>query len=104
MEILKLMNDSKANMLDLLDAICKANPPDIDDKDSVLMSCPRHPDSHPISRSCFLLLENIEAAFGTTEQTVELISLGNRIHRNSFVAALATRLTRQQKQVTSISL
>ena len=104
MEILKLMNDSKANMLDLLDAICQANPPDIDDKDSVLMSCPRHPDSHPISRRCFLLLENVEAAFGTTELTVEAISLDVIFFDGDLLSALASRLSRQQQKLTSVHI
>ena len=101
---LKLMKDTKANMLDLLDAICKANPSDLDENDSVQMSSPCHPDSFSISRSCFILLEQVEAAFGTTEHTIEAISLGSIFFEGSLLSALASRLSRQKQNPTSVHI
>ena len=99
-EILKLMEDSKANMQDLLDAICEANPSD--GGDSVQMGCRRHPNSHLISMGGFLLLEKVEAALGTTEQTIESISVGYFFLDGSLLSALASRLSRQQQKPTSV--
>ena len=45
--ILKLSNDTKDSMLDLLDTICESNPGF--GFVSVQMGCPRHPDSHSVS-------------------------------------------------------
>ena len=98
-EILKLMEDSKANMQDLLDAICEANP---SDGDSVQMGCRRHPNSHLISMGGFLLLEKVEAALGTTEQTIESMSVGYFFLDGSLLSALASRLSRQQQKPTSV--
>ncbi len=45
-EILKLMKEHKANILDLLDAICKGPfPPEQWLSGRVQLGCPRHPDS-----------------------------------------------------------
>ena len=76
-------------MQDLLEAICMANPPD--DDDSVQMGCPCHPDFHLISCRGFLLLEKVEAAFWTTEQTIESISMGYFYLDGSLLSALASR-------------
>ena len=100
--ILKLMKDTKDNLLDLIDTICEANAPYMD-CEWVQMGCPRHPDSHLISLEGFKLLEEVEAAFGTTEQTVEAISTKD----DSFKlrqSDLAPRLSRQQQKLTSVHI
>ena len=103
--ILKLMKDTKDNMLDLLDAICKANPSHIDiGGEWVQMGCPRHPGAHLISRKGFEFLEKVEAAFGTTEQTVEAISLVVIFWDGALMSALASRLSRQQQKPTSVDI
>ena len=72
-QILKLMKEPKSNMLDLLDIIC-AGPflPEQWNSGSVRLGCPRHPDSpHLIPLGRLELLEQVEVAFDTREQTVE---------------------------------
>ena len=98
--ILKLLEDTESNMLDLLDAICEANPGESVNQ-RILIDCPRHPDSHhSISVDGFLLLEKVEAAFGTTEQTVR--SIGFWLFVNGpLLSALASRLSRQQQKLTT---
>ena len=96
--ILKLMEDTKANMLDLLDAICEANPSD--GGNLVQMGCPRHPDSHLLSWDGFFFLEKVEAAFGSTEQTVWSIGL-HFVVNGPLLSALASRLSRQQQKLTT---
>ena len=101
--ILKLMKNPKANLPEVLAAICESNlQTHFCGGSGVRMGCPHH--SYSVSQPGFELLEMVEGAFGTTAQTVENVSLGNRIHQNTFVAALASRLTRQQQPLTSISL
>ena len=100
--ILKLMNHTKSNMVDLLDAICEANlhvPCPWGDKSVQMSCCPRHPDSHVLCHEGFLLLEKVEAAFGTTEQTFEAIRLG--YIPASSLPAFASRLSWQQQKLTS---
>ena len=101
--ILKLMKDPKPNLPQVLDAICESNSP-FPSSDFVRMDCPHHLHSHFISLRGFKLLEKVEGAFGTTEQTVESVSLGLSVLPSIIMAALASRLTRQQQPVTSISV
>ena len=109
--ILKLMKDPKANLSKVLDVICETNPqisnpntPDLWPGPGVRMGCPCHLNYHSISSKGFELLEEVEGALGTTEQTVESVIWGNWILPNNFMAALASRLTRQQEKVTSINI
>ena len=103
-ELLKLTNDTnKANMLNLLDAICEANPPYFGDSAAVQMGRPSHPNSHLVSYEGFLLLENAEAALGTTELTVEAVRLDFDLC-GSLLSALASRLSRQQQKLTSVHI
>ena len=103
--ILKLMEDTESNMLDLQDTICEANP-SIHQGESVQISCPRHPDSHSTSVEGFLLLENVEGAFGTTEQTIENIRLDFVVDTvdGPLLSALASRLSRQQQKLTTFNI
>ena len=103
--ILKLMEDPKANLPEVLDAICESNlQTHFCGGSGVRMGCAHYQHSYSVSQPGFELLEMVEGAFGTTAQIVEYVSLGNRIHQSTFVAALASRLTRQQQPLTSISL
>ena len=98
-DILKLMEDTESNQLDLLDTICEASPSNRQGG-SVQIRSSRHPDSHSISVEGFLLLEKVEAAFGTTEQTVR--SIGFWLFVNGpLLSALASRLSRQQQKLTT---
>ena len=102
--ILKLMKDSKANMVDLLDTIGKSSPPDVVSSQrhlgTVLIVGPTHPDHREVLLSDFLLLEEIEGAFGTTEQNVEAIFSGGTLEE-PILSALSSRVSRQQKVLTS---
>ena len=103
--ILKLMEDYEANLLDLLHTICKRGPPDVESRSYhgvVKLGCPCRPDPHLVLFSDFLLLEEVEGAFVTTEQTVETISKGGILEESS-MSALSSRMSRQQKKVTSLS-
>ena len=90
--ILKLMKDPKPNLPQVLDAICGSNP-SIPRHHYVMMGCSHHLHSHSISPHGFKLLEKVERTFGTTEQTVESVSLGSSALPNIIMAALASRLT-----------
>ena len=109
--ILKLMKDPKANLSEVLDAICETNPqtsnpntPNLGSGPGVRMGCPCHLHYHSISSKGFELLEEVEGALGTTEQTVESVIWGNWILPNNFMAALASRLARQKQKLTSINI
>ena len=103
--ILKLMtqaDDQRANMLDLLDTICKRNPPGVSSENSpgrrVTISCLNHPDSHQVFLEDFFLLEAIEGALGTSEQ--KAISSTGCFLDGSSLSALSSRLARQQEKLT----
>ena len=66
-KILKLMKleEPSAYLLPLLDLNCERSP-----RDEVHMICPCGPEPHLISTDAFMLLEEIEGAFRTTEQSV----------------------------------
>ena len=104
--ILKLMKNPRANMLDLLDTICKRSPPpEVVEgawDDTVTLSCPNHQDSHHVFSEDFLLLEAVEGAFGTTEQKLEAMS--SYEVEEPILLALASRLARQQEKLTFLSL
>ena len=102
--ILKLMKDPKPNLPQVLDAICESNLP-YPGSEGVRIGCRHHLHSHSISLRGFKLLEKVERAFGTTEQTVESVSLDTyQTLPNIIMAALASRLTRQQQPLNSISV
>ena len=103
--ILKLLKHPKVLLLDLLDAICDRFPADSNGLQIPEMSvgCPRHPGaSHNISWSGFLLLEEVEGAFGTTEQS--LGSVYGETLRGATLAALSSRISRQQQKVNLIHI
>ena len=104
-EILKLMKEPKANMLDLLDAICKGPfPPEQWFSGRVQMGCPRHPDSpHLIPLDVFELLEQVEGAFDTTEQAVEMVKTSPFALDDPALSALGDRLSCQLTKVVSLS-
>ena len=100
-DILKLMKNRKANMLDLLDTICNKRFEGAH-AGRVTLSCPNHPDSHrPDLFGDFLLLEAIEGAFGTSEQ--KAISSADFYElREPALSALSSRLARQQEKLTRL--
>ena len=102
--ILKLTEDPKTKLPEVLDAICESNL-STDSLHGMRMGCPHHLHSYTISLPGFKLLEMVEGAFWTTEQTVKSLSCDmNGILPNNFIAALASRLTRQQQPLISINI
>ena len=97
-------------MLDLLDVICERFATDdvfiqsIDHRDHthVSVGCPRHPTGHLIQLSGFLLLEEVEAAFGTTLQSLESVRGGTLIGPTQL--AVSSRISRQKGQGTTTTL
>ena len=71
--LVKILHFMKAEELSpfvmtLLDLICESS-----SRGSVEMICPCRPEPHRINYKAFLLLEEVEAAFGTTEQSLKSI-------------------------------
>ena len=83
-------------LMPLLDLICESSP-----GHSVEMVCACRPEPHSISPEGFLLLEEVEAAFATTEQSLKSISCGYRSHGCSLLSAISSRMTRQKKGTVS---
>ena len=108
--IVKSLKDYEDHLLDLLEVICESNPvPDGGDWHiAVQMGCPCHPnlDYHVVSLAGFMLLEEVEGAFGTTVQTLEVIGSDWRKHpfNSTSLSALASRLSRQQEKLTFLKL
>ena len=75
--ILKIMKTPKAFLLDALHVICERLPPSLassrDDPDKLQVSCPSHSEPHSISGWGFILLEEMEAALRTTEQSIRSV-------------------------------
>ena len=98
-DILKLLTDYEANMPDLLDAICEANPLNFH-SNWLQVSCPNHPNSnsHAVSSKGLHLLEKVEGTFRTALQPVEYIPA--RDLSGYYLSLLAARLSRQQQKCT----
>ena len=75
-KILKLMElkEPSTFLLPLLHLICETESgPSQRDFHEVHLICPGHPEPHSVTPETFLLLEEVEGAFGTTEQTIRSI-------------------------------
>ena len=74
--ILKMMKTPKALLLDALHVICERLPPR-DPTDQLQINCPIHglwhSEPHSVSRWGFILLEEMEAALQTAEQSIRSI-------------------------------
>ena len=81
-------------LMPLLDMICESCP-----GSDVEMLCPCRPEPHSVSTDGFLLLEEVEAAFSTTEQSLKKVSWLS----DNMLLAVSSRMSRQKKEtVTSI--
>ena len=69
--------------------------------DIVKLDCDHHPDGHFVTPAVFCLLEQIEAKFGTVKQNIKAIAM--QALSESFLSALAARVSRQSKKVTLFS-
>ena len=107
LQILQLMEleEPSTFLLPLLDDICDIpwyHPHHGTIFRQVEIICPRHPEPHAVllPSYAFLLLEEVEGAFGTAEQSIKSISV-NRM-REPLVSAISSRMSRQQEIVASI--
>ena len=73
LKLVKLEEPSKF-LLPLLDLICESGPrPSQPYASEVHVICPNHPEPHLVTPDAFLLLEEVEGAFGTAEQSIKSI-------------------------------
>ena len=104
--ILKLMSEPNVLLLDLLDVICERfTPEDVDLlrlNTHVSIRCPRHPDLHFIPLAGFLLLEEVEGAFGTTEQSLEMVA--GHLLTGPSMSAISARISRQTGSMPSAAI
>ena len=103
-KILKLLQleEPSTFLLPLLDLICESSPDVSSPKQKhFVMSCPSHTQPHIISTGAFLLLEKVEGAFGTAEQSIKVAHL-NLIH-GDLRRAIRLRMSHQRETVTSIN-
>ena len=105
-DILKLLKEPGALLLPLLDAICEKFPSVQDNwgnRNEVLIRCPNHaePHTHRVSIHGFLLIEDVEAAFGTRKQMIESLSVDTL--GEPLLSAAGSRMSRQQEQISSLS-
>ena len=104
LEILKLMEleEPITLLLPLLHLVC-------DDYESgfdfLVMVCPCRPEPHCVYPAGFLLLEEIEGALGSTEQSIESIELDSLEDQpeGHLLKAIGSRLSRQKETVTSLN-
>ena len=102
--ILKLMKKPKGPRADLLELICQRFPPEEHQQTFLHQSCPRHPEGHQTSREGFLLLEEVEGAFGSTDMKIETIYSERDYCNVSFWTAISARLTRCDEAMTSVEI
>ena len=100
--ILKLMEQPKELLLDLLDVICEGLPPLTRLVNQLQMVCPRHPEPHNVSPDGFLLSEVVESVLGTSEQRIQSMEVA--FLTESIISAIGSRMTRQQDPVASIRI
>ena len=85
-------------LMPLLDQICEFRP-----GNHVQMICPCHQEPHFISTEAFLLLEEVEGAFGTTQQSLKSMVDVNVVN-GSLLPAISSRMSRQKEIVSSIQI
>ena len=101
-KILQFMEPEELStfLMPLLDLICESRPGDCNSH--VMLICPSHQRPHWISTYAFLLLEEVEGAFGTTEQIVEQVVCGWGCA--DLLLAVSSRMSRQREIVRNIQV
>ena len=97
-QLLLKMENKKPLLLDLLHCICERCPIAGNSRRGVKVSCfiPGH-ETHFVSPFGFVLLEEAEGAFSSTEQGVKEIVMHNL--KGPFLTALGSRLLRQEMKI-----
>ena len=107
--ILKLVEVDKPRtfLIPLLDYICKSSFVHEWDKfnNEIHLICPYHPAAPlVVSHGDFLLLELVEAAFGTAEQSIVQVRSEDGMGWDELLSAISSRMSRQKEAVTSVVL
>ena len=100
--ILKLMKNPADPRMDLLELICKSFPEE-EGEGFLQLGCSSHSEGHRTSPQGFLLLEEVESAFSSTEMKIEVIN-GDSYWDNSVWSAVSTRLARCEATMTSVRI
>ena len=92
-QILKLMKNSKAPTVYLLEFICERNTPNSCTDPCIQLSCVCNPSGHSVSSRAMLLLEEVARALGSAEQQVLKIQM---VHMDEVgvLSALSSRAQR----------
>ena len=100
--ILKLMKDANPHILNLLEAIIQKYQDDLG-IGVIQMTCPCTTELHSVNLLGFLLLEEVELAFGSAQQEIRSLE---QLHRmdGPCLAAMASRESRQQGKMTRFIL
>ena len=96
--ILKMLDEPKSHVLHLLEVICERTPADMGGQYIKIGS---QGSSYSVTPLGFLLLEEVEAAFGSALQ--EVLSIGSRLEE-PWLSALASRVSRQKEKVTKMEI
>ena len=101
--LLQLIGSPQFHLLQLLETICERFPSNTGDPfygpDYVKVTCPNHED-HYVSAVGFVLLEQIEAANGSSEQKVDLVYISHM--KDSLISALKSRVMRQERAISKV--
>ena len=98
------LEELSPRLVPLLDLICELSS-EVSSYACVEMICPCRPDPHSILPEGFLLLEKVEGAFGTTEQSLKSVrSFVQGWHYHEELSAISSRMSRQKERVASISM
>ena len=97
--ILKMMDKPNSHISQLLEVICEKSPQGFGVQSIQIGNCLSHGSSYSVSPLGFLLLEQIEAAFGLASEvtSIDLFKLDEPL-----VSALAQRVLRQEQKVTKM--
>ena len=97
-QLLKMMKNPRSYLLYLLDIICErfGGTESFQDRfgAAIVMGCPRHTNSHTVDAVGFLLLEQVEAAMGSSEQKLEWLQISQMV--GDLTSAFRARVLRQE--------
>ena len=101
--ILKLIKHPDDARLDLLELICERFPQG-ECKTFLQLTCSSHPEGHRTSIDGFLLLEEVEGAFSSTDMKMEMICKEYGHWNDSVWSAICARLSRCEETMTSVRI
>ena len=104
--ILRMFEDSKPFLLDLLHLICEKYPPNMISSDGYVLvdvacSCNK---THSVSPLGFLILDEVETTLGSTEQSVERVHLSRFLENWQWLPEIMRRAACQQEMVEEVNI